>query len=100
MVQPLNKVKDFSSSSRALDTLLCQVLLGCFVDAKPQPDERSQLYDSHELIDPRQMGTRRLMLLTPGYLTTNQSEERPGMDHRFSSGPTVNGLQLNPLYHR
>ena len=31
--------------------------------------------------DPRPVGTRRLMLLTPDDLTTNQSEECPQADH-------------------
>ena len=32
-------------------------------------------------LDSRPVRTRRLMMLTPSYLTTNQSEERPRADH-------------------
>ena len=32
-------------------------------------------------IDPRLIGTRRLMMLTPHYLITNRSEECPQADH-------------------
>ena len=31
--------------------------------------------------EPKQVGTRRLMILIPSYLTTNQSEESPWVDH-------------------
>lgn len=38
---------------------------------------RSYLPADHKHSDPRQFGTRRLMILTPDYITTSQSEEGP-----------------------
>ena len=38
------------------------------------------LYVAHKHVDPRSVGTRKLML-TVNYLTTNQSEECPRTDH-------------------
>ena len=45
------------------------------------PGGRSELYVAHRHEDPRQVGTRRLMMLIPHDLTTNQSEEHPWPDH-------------------
>ena len=36
---------------------------------------------SYEHIDPRSIGTRRLKMLIPNYLTPNQSEDGPQADH-------------------
>ena len=47
----------------------------------PQPGGRSYLYAAHRHVDPRPIGTRRLMMLTPDYLPTNQSEKCPRADH-------------------
>ena len=41
---------------------------------KPPPG-KSQVYATHKHIDPRLVGTRRVMMLAPNYLTNNQSEE-------------------------
>ena len=38
-------------------------------------------------VDPRQVGTRRLMMLTPTYLSTNQSEEHPYAESETEYGP-------------
>ena len=46
------------------------------------------LYVAHKHVDPRSVGTRKLML-TLDYLTTNQSEECPCADH----------IPQNPLPH-
>ena len=48
---------------------------------KPPPGGRSQLYAAYKHVDPRPVGTRRLVMLTPDYLTTNQSEVCPLADH-------------------
>ena len=45
------------------------------------------LHADHPHGDPRLVGTRRLMMLTPSYLTTNQSEERPQADHALHKPP-------------
>ena len=34
-----------------------------------------------EITDPRMVGTKKLMMLTPDYLTSNQSEECPQADY-------------------
>ena len=39
------------------------------------------MYAAHKHVDPRPVGTRKWMMLTPTYLTTNQSEECPWADH-------------------
>ena len=36
---------------------------------------------AHKHTDPRLVGTKKLVMLTPSYLTTNQSEEFPWADH-------------------
>ena len=61
IVQPLNK--DFSASSRA-DNILNHLLCAVLQILKPPPGRRSQLYAAHKHIDPRAVGTRRLMRLT------------------------------------
>ena len=38
----------------------------------------------HKHKDPRLAGTRKLMMLTSSYLTTNQSEESPHIDHNLT----------------
>ena len=47
---------------------------------KPPHQMEEVVYAAHEHIDPRLVGTRRLMTLTPSYLTTHQSEESPRVD--------------------
>ena len=34
-------------------------------------------YTAYKQVDPKPVGTRRMMMLTPDYITTNQSEDRP-----------------------
>ena len=50
-------------------------------DWNPLPSRRNHLEADHKHVDPRWVGTRRLMMLMPDYLTTNQSEECPWADH-------------------
>ena len=50
---------------------------------KPSPGERSQLCAAHKHVDARPVGTRRLMVLTPNYLTTHQSGKCPWADHNL-----------------
>ena len=52
------------------------VSLRCFADTET-PTRWEKLTAAHKHIDPRPVGTRRLMRLTPDYFTTNQSEEYP-----------------------
>ena len=49
--------------------------LSCLADT--ETPTRWKKYAAHKHTDPRQAGTRRLMKLTPTYLTTNQSEDCP-----------------------
>ena len=42
---------------------------------KPLPGGGSQLRAAYKHVDPRQVRTRRLMMLTPNHLTTNQAEK-------------------------
>ena len=48
---------------------------------KTTPGGTSLLYAVHEHVDQRPGGTRRLMMLTLDYLTTNQSKDCPRVDH-------------------
>ena len=45
--------------------ILSQVLEAVLQVLKPPPGGRSQLYAAHKHVDPRMVGTRRLMMLTP-----------------------------------
>ena len=59
------------------------------------PDRKSWLSADHMHIDPTPVGSRRLMMLTPNYLTTNQSENCSWADHT-SSEPLLHSLSLAP----
>lgn len=73
--QPLNKVKTFSSSSRAQVVFWSQILWAVLKLLKsPRGGRRSISIQTW-------VGTRRLMMLTPSYLITNQSKECPWTDH-------------------
>lgn len=61
--------------------ILSQVLEAVLQVLKPPPGGRSQLYAAHKHVDPRRVGTRRLMMLTPTYLTTPKPGKRPRADH-------------------
>ena len=50
---------------------------------------------THEHVDPRPAGTRRLMMLTPTYLTTNRLEG-PQADHALLFEPLVKLHQPPP----
>ena len=54
-------------------------LLKGYMFCKYSKWKKLKVYFPH--VAPRPTGTRRLMMLTPSYLTTNQSEERPRADH-------------------
>ena len=55
--------------------------LSCFTDTGT-PTRWEKLSECcPQALDPRPVGTRRLMMLTSTYLTTNQSEECPQADH-------------------
>ena len=70
----MTKSRTFSSSSRDVDNILSHVLRAVFQILKPPPDERSELYVAYKHTDLRLVGARRLMVLTPDYLTSNVSE--------------------------
>ena len=54
------------------------ISLGCSADTEtPLGWEKLKVRVVHKQLDPRLVETRRLMMLTPTYLTTNQSEEGP-----------------------
>jgi len=64
IVSHKKKSRTFISSSSVIDNIL----------------SLSQILKPHQVekfMDPRPTGGRRLMMLTPDYLTTNQSEECP-----------------------
>ena len=74
------------------------VSLNCFADTEtppptPHTEWKKLLYAARKLADPRLIGTRRLMMLTPSDLTTNQSEECP---HLALWTITIK-LLINPL---
>ena len=54
---------------------------------KPSSSERSYLYAAHKHVDPRLVGTRRLML-TPNYLSTNHQKNvyKLIIPYAFSTG--------------
>ena len=51
--------------------------MSCFADTEAATRWESSQYAAHKYVDPRTVGTRRLMVLTPTYLTTNHSEQCP-----------------------
>jgi len=63
--------------------------LRCFANIETPTRGRSYLYAAHKHVDPRLAGTRRLMKLTPDYLTINQSE----------GCPQANNPHYNPFLH-
>ena len=66
--------------------------LSCFAD--------TEIPGAHKYIDPRLVGTRRLVRLTPDYLTTSQSEECPQIDHTLCSSfpyPVFENLSLKAI---
>jgi len=66
--------------------------LSCFAD--------TEIPGAHKYIDPRLVGTRRLVRLTPDYLTTSQSEECPQVDHTLCSSfpyPVFENLSLKVI---
>ena len=76
------KVSTMSYSSAMLillpiDNILSHVLGAVLQVLKPQPG----MYVGHKHIDLRLTGTRRLIILTPNYLTIKQSGKYPGADH-------------------
>ena len=46
-------------------------------------------YTAYKQVDPKPVGTRRMMMLTPDYITTNQSEDRPWVDHTLLFEPLL-----------
>ena len=63
--------------------ILSHVLGAIFQVLKPPSGGRSQLCAAHKHMDSRPVGTRKLIMLTSNYLTTNQSGKGPGaeVDH-------------------
>ena len=70
-----------SSPLKTIDNMLSHVLAADLQVPKPPPGGRSQLDAAHKQVDPRLAGTRKLMMPTPNYITTQQSEQCPGADH-------------------
>ena len=68
-------------AARDIDNILNHVFWAVLQILKDPPHGRSQLYAPHKHTDPRLVETRRLIMLTPDYPTTNQSEEYPWADH-------------------
>ena len=61
---------------------------------------KQQLYAAHKDIDPKSVRTRRLMLATPDYLTTNQSEKCPQANHTLCNAfphPVFKNLVLKVM---
>ena len=56
------------------------ISLSCFADTETTA-RWEKLTAARKHVDPRPAGTRRLMMLTTTYFTTNQSEECPRADH-------------------
>ena len=57
------------------------ISLSCFADSETPTRWENLRVCCPQHIDPRLFGTRRLMMPTPTYLPTNQSEECPRADH-------------------
>ena len=64
----------FTSSLMDIITVSDNAFLICFLQ---KSDSHQMETADHKHVDPRPVRTRRLMMLTPDYLTTNQSEECP-----------------------
>ena len=73
------------SSSKIIDNILSHVLGAVLLVLKLPPSGRSQLNTAYKHMDPRPVGTRRLMTPTPNYLTTHQSGKCPQADQALSS---------------
>ena len=94
VVQALNKVKElqFPLLSRATDNTLIY-FADTFCLQKSPPGGRSSLYIAHKHVDPRQVGTRRLMMLTSvTSLPTNQKN-----DHMLIVGFATLSSTCSPL---
>ena len=57
------------------------ISLSCLQWLKPPPSGKVWGCAAHIHVDSRPVGTRRLMMLIPDYLTTNQAENCPPVDH-------------------
>ena len=68
-------------SSRAINNILSHVLRAVLQILKPSAGGRSKLCATHKHAHPRLVGARRLMMLIPTYITTDQSEECPRAHH-------------------
>ena len=57
------------------------IFLICFTDMETPTSWEKLIECCPQALDPRPDGTRRLMMLTPTYLTTNQSDDCPRADY-------------------
>ena len=73
--------RTYGSSSWTIDNMLSYVFGTVLQVLKPLPGGRSQLHAAHKHVDPRPVGNRRLMMLTPNYLITKQLGKYPRADH-------------------
>ena len=65
------------------------IYLSCFADTETPTRWEKLKFAAHKHVGPRMVRTRRLTMMTPTYLTTNQSEECPRADHTLLFEPLL-----------
>ena len=76
------RVRHDWACTQDIDNILNHILWGALKILKVLPAGRNWKHADHQYVDPEpEAGARRLRMLAPNYLTTNQTEECPLANH-------------------